>query len=351
MVTAIRPSRARSVKERIPRHERAVFTFKVGRMLDILLRRTRPETCSLVHRPVVTDKSRLDGRVSQSHHIALHQRRRNGGLAMNNEAASFIGNIPEHYDSGLGPMIFVDYAADIARRAAACSPARVLETAAGTGIVTRQLRDVLPPGVHLTATDLNAPMLEVARTKFRPGEEVAFQPADAAALPFSDGAFDAVVCQFGVMFFPQKDTSYREVHRVLAPGGRYLFSVWDSHRHNPFGRIAHETAASFFPADPPQFYMVPFSYYQIVPIKESLIDAGFIDISVAVIRLEKEIPDTARFARGLVHGNPLIDQIKARGGVDPDRIVNALAQALRQEFGSDPGRMPLQAIVFSANRR
>jgi ubiquinone/menaquinone biosynthesis C-methylase UbiE len=170
---------------------------------------------------------------------------------MSEDAASFIGNIPEHYDSGLGPMIFVDYAADIARRVAACSPARVLETAAGTGIVTRQLRDFLPAGVHVTATDLNAPMLEVARTKFKPGEEVAFQPADAAALPFPDGAFDAVVCQFGVMFFPQKDTSYREVHRVLAPGGRYLFSVWDSHRHNPFGRITHETAASFFPADPP----------------------------------------------------------------------------------------------------
>jgi SAM-dependent methyltransferase len=123
---------------------------------------------------------------------------------MKGDAASFIGNIPEHYDSGLGPMIFVDYAADIARRAEACGPARVLETAVGTGIVTRKLRDFLPPSVHVTATDLNAPMLEVARTKFKPGEEVDFQPADAAALPFPDGAFDTVVCQFGVMFFPQK---------------------------------------------------------------------------------------------------------------------------------------------------
>jgi SAM-dependent methyltransferase len=274
-----------------------------------------------------------------------------GELAMSNEAASFIGNIPEHYDSGLGPMIFVDYAADLARRAAVCSPARVLETAAGTGIVTRQLRDFLPPGVHVTATDLNAPMLEVARMKFKPGEKVTFQPADATALPFSDGAFDTVVCQFGVMFFPEKETSYREVYRVLAPGGRYLFSVWDSHRHNPFGRITHEIAASFFPSDPPQFYRVPFSYYQIDPIKESLINAGFNDINITVVRLEKEIPDSGRFARGLVHGNPLIDQIKARGGVDPDRIVNALAQALREEFGPDPGRMPLQAIIFSASRR
>jgi len=243
---------------------------------------------------------------------------------MSGDAASFVGNIPEHYDGGLGPVIFVDYAADIARRAAACSPARVLETAAGTG--------------------------KVARTKFRPGEEVDFRPADATALPFANSAFDAVVCQFGVMFFPNKDASYREVHRVLAPGGRYLFSVWDSHRHNPFGRIAHETATSFFPADPPQFYTVPFSYYQIDPIKESLVDAGFNDISVAVVRREKDIPDTARFARGLVYGNPLIDQIKQRGGVDPDRVVDTLAQALRREFGADPGRMSLQAIVFSASR-
>lgn len=270
---------------------------------------------------------------------------------MSSDAASFIGNIPEHYDRGLGPVVFADYAADIARRAATCNAARVLETAAGTGIVTRQLRDILPAAAYLTATDLNPPMLEVARTKFRPGEQVDFRPADATALPFSEGTFDAVVCQFGVMFFPEKDTSYREVHRVLAPGGRYLFSVWDSHRYNPFGRIAHAVAGGFFPADPPQFYSVPFSYHQIDPIKESLIGAGFTNINVAVVKLEKEIPDVALFARGLVYGNPLIDQIRARGGVDPDRIVDALTQALRQEFGADPGRMPLQAIVFSASRR
>jgi ubiquinone/menaquinone biosynthesis C-methylase UbiE len=247
-------------------------------------------------------------------------------------------------------MVFVDYAADIARRAAACSPARVLETAAGTGIVTRQLRDLLPAGVRLTATDLNSPMLEIARAKFRPDEQVDFRPADATTLPFPDGIFDAVVCQFGVMFFPEKDKSYREIHRVLASGGHYLFNVWDAHRYNPFGRIAHEVAGSFFPADPPQFYRVPFSYHQIDPIKESLIDAGFTDINVAVLRLEKEVPDAALFARGLVYGNPLIDQIRARGGVDPDRVVDALAQALRVEFGSDPSRMPLQAIIFSATR-
>jgi ubiquinone/menaquinone biosynthesis C-methylase UbiE len=269
---------------------------------------------------------------------------------MNSDAARFTGGIPQHYDQGLGPMIFVDYAADISRRAAAGSPARVLETAAGTGIVTRRLRDFLPASAHLTATDLNPPMLDIARAKFRPGEQVEFQAADALDLPFAEGSFDAVICQFGVMFFPDKGKSYREVYRVLAAGGRYLFSVWDSHRYNPFARIAHEVAGGFFPADPPQFYSVPFSCHQIDPIKEAMIEAGFTDINAAVVKLEKEIPDAAIFARAAIFGNPLIDQVRARGGVDPENIVNALVQEFRREFGADPGRMPLQAIVFSARK-
>ncbi len=119
--------------------------------------------------------------------------------------------------------------------------------------------------------------------------------------------------------------------------------------YNHFGRIVHEVVGSFFPADPPQFYKVPFSYHQIDPIKESLIDAGFMDINIAVLRLEKEIADTALFAQGIVYGNPLIDQIRARGGVDPDLVLNTVAQTLRAEFGFRSGRMTLQAIIFSAS--
>src|SRR5262249_51191014 len=149
-------------------------------------------------------------------------------------------------------LIFVDYAENIARRAAALSPGRVLETAAGTGIVSRCLRDYLPPDSKLTSTDLSPAMLEVAKAKFQATEQISFLPADAA--------FETVVCQFGVMFYPDKDKSYREAYRVLVPGGHYLFSVWDSHRYNSFGRIAHETVGRFFPEDPPQFQKVPFSY-------------------------------------------------------------------------------------------
>jgi SAM-dependent methyltransferase len=269
---------------------------------------------------------------------------------MNTDSARFVGDIPQHYDTSLGPIIFADYADDIAGRAAAFRPHRVLETAAGTGIVTRRLRDALPSGTSLTATDFNAPMLDIARTKFGSADQIDFQTADATQLPFAADSFDAVVCQFGLMFFPDKDKAHREAHRVLAPGGVYLFSVWDRPDYNPFARIAQEIVGRFFPVDPPQFYTVPFSCAQIDPIKESLIDAGFSDITVSVLRLEKEIPDTEAFARGLVYGNPLAEQIRSRQGVEPEQVFDAILQELRRAFGDKPGRMPLQAIVFSARK-
>jgi ubiquinone/menaquinone biosynthesis C-methylase UbiE len=269
---------------------------------------------------------------------------------MSDNPAAYVGSIPEEYDRNLGPLLFADYAADISRRVATCQPRRVLEIAAGTGIATRQLRNQLPDGVELTATDLNPPMLEIARTKFRADELVKFQPADAGALPFADNSFDALVCQFGVMFFPDKDKSYREALRALVPGGRYLFSVWDSHRYNSFARITHEVTGSFFPVDPPQFQNVPFGY-QFDPIKDSLLDAGFTNISAFVKSLQKQVPDLSILARGQVYGSPIIDQVRQRGGVEAEQIVAAILGQYRKEFGSDPATIPLQAIVFSAEKR
>ncbi len=262
-------------------------------------------------------------------------------------AAQFTGSIPEHYERGLGPVIFTDYAADIARRVSARAPMRVLETAAGTGIVTRHLRDQLPPASHLTATDLNEAMLAVARSKFRAEERVTFLAADATELPFPEYDFDCVVCQYGIMFFPDKARSYREVRRVLAPNGRYVFNVWDSHTHNPFGRISYETVASFFPNDPPQIHQVPLGYHQIDAIKEALLEAGFADITASVVRFEKRVSDIRLFARGLVCGSPVVDQIRKRGG-DVEQIIDALANAFVRnlELGERPLRM--QAIVFEA---
>ncbi len=265
-------------------------------------------------------------------------------------SSSFVGDIPGHYDQELGPVLFAGFAADMAARVAAPAPARVLEIAAGTGIVTRQLRDRLTADADLLATDLNDAMLDAARQKFGSDERVRFRHADATTLPFADTAFDAVVCQFGVMFFPDKERSYREVHRVLAPGGGYWFSVWDSHRHNRFARLVHETITGFFDVDPPQFYRVPFGYHSIDQIRESLAQAGFTGLDVAVLRIDQDVPDVGSFARGLVHGNPVVDQIRSRGGVEPNRVVTAIAEALRREFGAGQCRIPLHTITFAATK-
>ena len=263
---------------------------------------------------------------------------------MTSDAAKFVGSIPENYDKYLGPHIFVGYADDLARRVAALNPGSVLELAAGTGILSRKLRDALAGECHLTASDLNPPMLEVAKSKFRPGESVRFQEVDATDLAFDDASFDVIVCQFGVMFFPDKNRSYAEAHRVIRPGGSYLFNVWDSWERNPFAQTVHETVESFFPGNPPGFYKVPFGYHDPRGIEESLLRAGFSRVSIEHVAIDSQIPAARDFARGLVFGNPMHEEIVALGG-DPQEVCAAVTAAIDRELGSE---LRLQALVVHA---
>lgn len=263
------------------------------------------------------------------------------------DPARFVGAIPKHYDEGLGPVLFAGYAREIAARAAALGPRRILETAAGTGIVTRALRGALPKEVQIVSTDLNPPMLDIARRRFKAGEYVVIEPADATALPYPDARFDLVLCQFGLMFFPDKTASFREARRVLEPGGRYLFSVWDSLEKNRFARIALEAGAEGFDDEPPKFYETPFSLWRVDEVRALAEAAGFSRLDVSILPIERSGVDPARFAEALVRGNALVDEIRLRGG-DPERTVRRIEERLRAELGL-PGRpLALQAIIYSA---
>ena len=263
------------------------------------------------------------------------------------DPARFVGDIPKNYDDGLGPVLFAGYARDIAARAAALKPARVLETAAGAGVVTRALRDSLPAETEIVATDLNPPMLEIAKARFKGERNVAIEPANAIALPYLDTSFDLVLCQFGLMFFPDKPASFREAKRVLRPSGRYLFSVWDSHEKNRFARIALEAGAEGFETDPPKFYETPFSLSSIDQVRALVEDAGFARLDVSVLRSAPGPVDPQRFARALVFGNALVDELKARGG-DPEAVVRRIEARLRDELGLPRRPLSLQAIIYSA---
>ena len=265
---------------------------------------------------------------------------------MSNNSSSFIGDIPAYYDSGLGPNIFVDYADSLSDLCSENGVEKVVELAAGTGILSRKLRDKLPPKTQLLITDLNPPMLDVAKGKFSDRENVEFSVANAMDLPFDDDVFDLMVCQFGVMFFPDKPASYKEAARVLKPGGRYVFNVWSAMSENPFSKMANDVAAQFFPSDPPSFYKVPFHYGDPEGVRADLAAGGWSEVEHQTIQFSKTITDPEAFATALVYGNPLIDEIIQRGGVEPEEVASEMLSALKATFGSSNMVMPLSATTF-----
>jgi len=259
----------------------------------------------------------------------------------------FGGDIPKNYDRYLGPVIFEPYARDIAQRLVDRKIQSLLEIACGTGIVTRHLRNRLPMSVEIIATDLNADMFEFAKLKFRGGERVHWQQADACALPFPDESFDAIICQFGFMFVPDKAAAMRESYRVLRNGGVLLFNVWDSFDANPFAQIAHSTIASFFDQDPPRFYEIPFSLYDSKLVRQFLQSAGFERIEMFLETKPCRSRAANEFASGLVRGNPVGAEATERG-VDPEHLIAAVAKQLGERFGAAPLESTMRAIVWEA---
>ena len=263
-------------------------------------------------------------------------------------ASNFTGNVPDYYDKGLGPVLFEVYADDITARAAAVASTNLLELAAGTGIVTRRLRTALAEDINIIATDLNPPMIDYSAKKFKSGENVKFQPVDATDLPFEDASFDTIVCQYGVMFFPDRERSYRETYRVLSDGGTYLFNVWGSLDVNPLIKHANSLLDQFFENDPPQFLNVPFGYDDPDGIKASLEAADFKEIEITRLKKQVKIHDVPLLAKSMVHGNPLAEEIKNLGG-NPDDAVKAVQKMIEEHFGST-GIVPLEAMVVSATK-
>jgi ubiquinone/menaquinone biosynthesis C-methylase UbiE len=262
----------------------------------------------------------------------------------------FTGSIPDVYGSTLVPLVFEPYARDLVARLTGLGPTPdVLETAAGTGAVTRVLAEAFP-GARIVATDLNPAMLAVAaRTLPR---SVTIQAADAQNLPFEPASFDAVVCQFGVMFFPDKVGALREARRVLRPGGTFVFNVWDRLEANPVSHAVDVAVAAALPPDPRAagsgtfMERVPFGWHDPSIVHRALESAGFADVAIAPVA--HTTTTAAAAAAGLCGGTPLRAEIEARA---PGKLaeVTALAErALRERFGEGTIENAMRALVFVA---
>jgi len=269
---------------------------------------------------------------------------------MKAEHVQFSGSIPAAYDRYLGPVLFQPYAEDLAGRLQVGEEGSVLELACGTGITTRVLRSRLPAKVKLVATDLNEPMFRHAAAKFSQEEAVEWSQADACSLPFGNGLFDAVVCQFGIMFVPDKALAAREAHRVLKPGGQFLFNVWDALEENHLCQSAHETITSYFEKDPPTFYQTPFGYHDHEEIKRTLESAGFREVRTEVVAKIGEASRADEVATGLVQGNPVSVAIAERDASLLPVITNAVAKAITRRFGETDLSVPMRAIVVQARK-
>ncbi len=262
----------------------------------------------------------------------------------------FAGSIPENYDRYMVPLIFEPYAADMTRRAAALSPGAVLETAAGTGVVTRAFAPNLASDARYVVTDLNQPMLDYAASRQPSGERIEWRRADALALPFADGAFDLVCCQFGVMFFPDRIAGYREARRVLKPGGHFLFNVWDRIEENLFANEVTEALAEIFPDDPPRFLArTPHGYHDTALIREELQAAGFRRLDIETKAEESRASSPRIPAVAYCQGTVLRTEIEAR---DPGRLAAATdhaASTIAKRHGSGEVAAKIQAHVIVAS--
>jgi ubiquinone/menaquinone biosynthesis C-methylase UbiE len=261
----------------------------------------------------------------------------------------FSGSIPAIYHTHLGPLLFEPYAQDLARRLAGFE-GEMLETAAGTGIATRAVVENLSGRISITATDLNQAMLDHA-ARMLDAPQVTWRQANADSLPFENGSFDAVICQFGVMFFPDKVAAYSETRRVLRPGGRFVFSVWDRLEENPLAAIVHQAVVDAFPEDPPLFLArAPYGYHDTGRIARDLREAGFAAVEMETVTADGRAPSATDPAKGFCQGSPLRLEIEARDPQRLEEVTARAAEAVARSFGHENIVGKLQAHVVVARR-
>ena len=261
--------------------------------------------------------------------------------------AAFSGGMAEVYDRGR--PVFFSFAEDIARRLSSFSSGALLEVAAGTGIVTQALAEALPATVAITATDLNQPMLDFAASKPNLGR-VIWAQADALALPFANDSFDVVICQFGIMFFPDRRRAHAEARRVLKRGGRYIFNTWDSLQRNPDAEVVERAVAALYPPGSIGFLSrTPYGYHDPDRIRSDLVAAGFEAVKIEAVA--SNFRATARdVAVGICQGTPLRAEIEAVEVDGVARAVDAATEALVKRFGDGERSLPRQALVVETTK-
>lgn len=264
------------------------------------------------------------------------------------EPAIFSGEIPANYDHYLGPMLFEPFAVDMVGRLSHDHLKNVLELACGTGRLTRHVAAMIPDEGSLVATDLNAEMIKVAKSKVY-SEKVVWQVADAQQLPFKDEVFDHVVCQFGVMFFEDKLKAFREVYRVLQRKGRFIFNTWDSLDRNLHSHVVQRVLKEVMQDEAPDFMETgPFSMYKEAEITRLVEEAGFSHVQIEPVHKKAFYENDEQIIRGFLYGSPLASFLNKLEEPVRERIREKVGQEVVSTFGKDRHEFAMEALVCMA---
>lgn len=269
---------------------------------------------------------------------------------MENNDKNFTDSIPEFYDTYLVPLIFDEFAIDLANKLLSESPKNILEIAAGTGVVARAIAPLLPDDANLTVTDLNQDMLDYAQTQQPKSPNIKWQQADVMSLPFADNSFDAVICQFGFMFFPDKISAMTEVKRVLKPGGILVMNVWDCIENNVFADLVTQAACKTFPENQTRFLeRIPHGCYDNDAIRYTLQDAGFQNIIIQDKLAVSTAPSAFYAAKAYCHGTPLRNELESISDDALSEVTEAAARLIKQFYGAGDVSAQIQGFIITAN--
>lgn len=262
----------------------------------------------------------------------------------------YTDSIPKFYDIYLAPLVFGEHAEDLATRVMAESPQKILEIAAGSGVVARALAPQISPNTKYMVTDLEQEMLDQAKTKQPAQANITWQQADAMDLPFDDNSFDVIICQFGFMYFADKLKAVTEARRVLKPGGEFIFSVWDRLENNVFADLVTQAAVKIFPDDPPLFFeRVPYAFYDNDAMRKTLQDGGFKHIIIQDKPRISTAGSALHIALAFAYGTPLRNEIEAR---DPDglqKVALAAVNLIEEHYGKGEVAAQMQSFIITAS--
>lgn len=262
----------------------------------------------------------------------------------------FAGSVPANYDKYLGPILFEPYALDLIERLKKDNVEHLLELACGTGRVTKHLVDLIPGNGSLVATDLNPGMLEIAKEKVG-SAEIDWKVANAQELPFENAQFDHIVCQFGVMFFPDKEESFREANRVLTLGGKYVFNVWESLEKNPRSDMIWQTIKEMFRDDSPEFFQKgPYSFNDKEIIEQFLLKAGFKNVKIEVVAKTPKYNEPGDLITGFAEGSSLYNYLAEKDEGTRRRFKTLLRQRLVEQETIYGNTVPSRALVVESTK-